>query len=99
MSEKSTQIFLVRIYCMNIPFKKFYFYNSIVAAAMHACIEHHHYQQHGQSRFQNLTESTTVNLRIPILSYPLLSVANALTLIYFKGENISSQVGGILTLL
>ena len=68
MSEKSTQIFLVRIYCMNIPFKKFYFYNSIVAAAMHACIEHHHYQQHAQSGFQNLTESTNVKIGIHILS-------------------------------
>lgn len=35
---------------------------------MHACTEHHHYQQHAQSGFQNLTESTNVNRRIPILS-------------------------------
>jgi hypothetical protein len=30
--------------------------------------EHHHYQQHAQSGFENLTKSTNAYRRIPILS-------------------------------
>jgi hypothetical protein len=74
---------------MNIPFKKFYFYNSILAAAMHACIESIIIISNTLNRDSKTSQSQPMHI-VEYLSYPLLCVANALTLIYFKGENISS---------